>query len=162
LQQKQRRNYPLAIKTLGNKARNVSEAILLSQLFNKQRQFTNTIKKLTPLLRIYPGDEALTIPLAQAYLSLHQLDNAVQILNDINTSEQTSLELFEVRQEAARLKGLRFMGLRAAAQRNLRVGDYKSSRIQLQQALKFPAPNSNDLYEVQQLLTKLQQKKYKK
>lgn len=162
LQQKQRRNYPLAIKILGHKTNNISEAILLSQLFNKQQQFTKTINKITPLLRIYPGDEALTIPLAQAYLSLHQLDKAVQILNDVNISEQTSLEFFEVIQEAARLKGLRFMGLRAAAQRNIRIGDYKSARIQLQQALKFPAQNSNDLYEVQQLLTKLKQKIYKK
>ncbi|MEE9326839.1 MAG: M48 family metalloprotease [Cocleimonas sp.] len=162
LQQQRRRNYPLAIKILGNKTSNVSEAILLSQLFNRQRQFTHTIKKLTPLLRVYPGDEAITIPLAQAYLALHQLDNAVQILNNVNISEQTSLELFEVRQEAARLRGLQFMGLRATAQRNLRVGDYKSARIQLQQALKYPTPNSNDLYEVQQLLTELKQKKYKK
>jgi len=161
-QQKQRRNYPAAIKTLGHKTNNISEAILIAQLFNKQRQYQKTIKVLTPLLRIYPADEALSMPLAQAYISLGQVHEAARILNEITISEQSSLELFEVKQEVARLSGSRFSGFRAAAEKNIRTGNYKSARIQLRQAIKSPGANANELREMQRLLTQLKQKKDKR
>lgn len=158
LQLKQRRNYPQALKLLGNSSRKSSEAIVIAQLLNKQRKYQQSINILNPLINIYPEDEALSIPLTQAYLGLGQVKNAWRLLNEINISEQTSLEFFEAFQEVARLYRKSSQAYRAAANRNIRIGAYKAASIQLRQAIKLPGANSNEILDMQQQLDGLNNK----
>lgn len=132
--------------------RNISEAVLLAELFNKQRQHQQAINLLNPLMRIFPGNEALSAPLSQALVSSGNVQRAWKVLKDVNVSEQTSLEIFEIKQEVARLMGNTSAAYRAVAERSIRTGRYKAAELQLQQAIRLPGSNLLELKEMQQLL----------
>lgn len=140
----------------------VSEAILLAELAIKQRQFDKAISVLSPLSKIYPGNEAIAIPMSQAYISLGKTDQAWKMISEVHTSEQTSLEFFEVQQELARLRGNSSYAYRAVAERNIRTGHYQSARIQLAKAMKLPGSNVNELQEMREMLNQIRNKKGKK
>jgi len=74
------------------------------------------------------------------------------VLRDIKVSEQTSLEIFEIKQEVAKLVGNASLAYRAVAERNIRTGRYKAANIQLRQAIKFPGANFEEIQEMQQQL----------
>ncbi len=137
------------------KTNNVNEAILIAELYNQQKQYQQTVSLLNSFIRIYPGNEAISAPLAQAYLSLGQVQQAWRVLNEINESEQTSLEIFEIKQEIARLMGNNSLAYRAVAERSLRSGRYKSAELQLQQAIRLPGSNITELQEMQQMLNSI-------
>ncbi len=156
LKLKQRGAYAQAIQSSKIKnTRNISEAILLAELYNKQSQYQQTITLLNPLIRIYPGNEAITAPLAQAYASLGNVQQAWRVLQDVNVSEQTSLEIFEIKQEVARLMRNNSSAYRAVAERSIRTGRYKSAELQLQQAIRLPGSSLIELQEMQQLLNSI-------
>ena len=134
---------------------NISEAVLLAELYNKQKQYQQTILLLNPLIRIYPGNEAITAPLAQAFAALGNVPRAWKVLQDVNVSEQTSLEIFEIKQEIARLMSNTSSAYRAVAERSIRTGRYKAAELQLQQAIRFPGSSILELQEMQQLLNSI-------
>ena len=141
---------------------NINEAVLLAELYNKQRQHQQAITLLTPLIRIYPGNEAITAPLADAYTSLGQIQQAWRVLQDINISEQTSLEIFEIKQEVARQLRNNSAAYRAVAERSIRTGRYKEAELQLQQAVRLPGSSIIELQEMQQLLNDIKAIKKRK
>ena len=156
LKLKQRGAYAQAIQSSKIKnTRNISEAVLLAELYNKQRQYQQAITLLNPLIRIYPGNEAITAPLAQAYASLGNVQQSWRVLQDVNVSEQTSLEIFEIKQEVARLMRNNSSAYRAVAERSIRTGRYKSAELQLQQAIRLPGSSLIELQEMQQLLNSI-------
>lgn len=136
----------------------VSEAILHAELAVKEKQFHKAITVLSPLSKIYPGNEAISIPLSQAFISLGQIDQAWQVINEVHTSEQTSLEFFEVKQELSRLRGNISHAYRAVAERSIRTRHYKSARIQLIKAMKSPGSNLNEIEEMRQMLNQIKSK----
>ena len=144
-------NYLKAVSLMKGR-RSTTEAILTAQLYNRLRQYQQTIQLLAPLTEIYPEDEALSIPLARAYIATSNINSAWNILNEVNYSEQTSLEYFEVLQEIARLAGRTANAYYAAANRNIRIGAYKAAAAQLRRAIKSSNSN-NKLHEMQQQLT---------
>ena len=99
--------------------------------------------------------------MSQAYISLGQIGPAWKIINEVHTSEQTSLEFFEVQQELSRLRGNTSYAYRAVAERNIRTGHYQSARIQLTKAMKLPGSNVNELQEMRQMLDQIKNKKVK-
>jgi len=131
---------------------NINEAILIAELNNKTKKYQQTISLLNPFIRIYPGNEAISVPLAEAYLSLGQIQQAWRVLKDINESEQTSLEIFEIKQDVARLMRNNSSAYRAVAERSLRTGRYKSAKLQFQQAIRLPGSNNTEIREMQQIL----------
>lgn len=135
--------------------KNINEAVLLAELYNKQKQFQQSVSLLNSLIRVYPGNEALSAPLAQALVSLGQVQQAWRVLQDIKESEQTSLEIFEIKQEVARLMGNSSVAYRAVAERSIRTGRYKSAKLQLQQAIRLPGSSISDLQEMQQMLNSI-------
>jgi len=155
----QRNNDRLALQTLGSRSRIIPEAVLIGKLLNKQRRYKETIGLLKPLLNIYLGNEALSILLSRAYLSVGQRDNAWRTLKAINVSEQTSLELFEVKQQIARMTRHDGAAYRAAAERNIRMGNYKAAASLLRQAIKSPSSDANQLLQMQALLSRIEHKK---
>ena len=134
---------------------NISEAVLLAELYNKLNQYQQAISMLNPFIRIYPGNEAITAPLSQALASSGNIQQAWKVLQDINVSEQTSLEIFEIKQEIARLMGNNSTAYRAVAERSIRTGRYKAAKLQLQQAIRLPGSSISELQEMQQLLVSL-------
>ncbi len=155
LQLKQRGNYQAALRLTGNSSHNLSEAILIAQLLNKQRKYQQTIRILEPLIKIYPGDEVLSIPLAQAYVAKGQALKGWKVLNEVNISEQTSLEYFEALQETARLARKNSQAYRAVANRNIRTGNYKAAALQLRRAIKQTDASEHELLDLQKQLTLL-------
>lgn len=156
LKLKQRGAYSQALQASKVKStRNISEAVLLAELYNRLRQHQKAISLLNPLIRIYPGNEAISAPLAQAYTSLGNIMQAWKVLEDVNVSEQTSLEIFEIKQEVARLMGNSSLAYRAVAERSIRTGRYKAAELQLQQAIKLPGSSIKELQEMQQLLNNI-------
>lgn len=153
---KQQRKYPYALKLTGSTSNKIPEAIIISQLLNKQRKYKKSIQILKPLINIFPDDEVLSIPLAQAYLGTRQFQRAWKLLNEITTSEQTSLEFFEIYQVAARLARKNSQAYRAVANRNIRTGNYRVAGQQLRQAIKLPDATESEILEMQQELNSLQ------
>lgn len=135
--------------------RNISEAILLAQLYNRQNQSQQTIALLKPLLDIYPGNESLSVPLARAYLFSGRNNQAWSTINAVHVSEQTSLELFEIKQEIARVMGNQSLGFRQVAERSLRTGNYEAAELQFKKALKLPGSTAQELQEIQQTLAEI-------
>lgn len=162
LKYEKRGQYAQALKTVGQQSRQVSEAALIARLLNRQRQFQSTIQLLTPLLNLYLGNEALSVPLAQAYEALGQRDRAWNVLKRVAINEQTSLEFFEVRQQIANRSGHKAEAYRSAAERNLRMGEYKYAAVQLRQAIKLPETNAAQVHQYQKLLTDVEARLKKK
>ena len=158
LQLSQRNNNRLALQTIGSKSRTVPETILIGKLLNKERRYKESIVLLKPLLDIYLGNEALSVLLSEAYISVGQRDNAWRTLKAINVSEQTSLELFEVKQRIARNTRHDGEAYRAAAERNIRMGNYKAAISLLRQAIKSPSSDANQLLQLQSLLSRIERK----
>jgi len=156
LRLKQQRKYQQALRLTGNSSREVSEAILIAQLLNRQRQYQQAIRILRSLINIYPDDIALSIPLAQAYISTGQVRIAWKLLNEINISEQTSLEFFDVLKETSRLARKTSQAYHAVANRNIRIGDYKSAVLQLRRAIKLPRTTENEIIQMQHQLNEIE------
>ena len=146
---KQAGNLPLALSVLGNSSKQVSEAVLISSLLNKQRRYKESIKLLVSLLKTYPEDLSLSIPLAQAYIATGKPENAWITLDEIVPSEQTSLLYFEVKQEAARLSRRLSQAYYAVASKNIRTGSYEVAETQLRQAIRSVGSNENQLRQIQ-------------
>lgn len=156
LKLKQRGANSAAIQaTKVTKTNNMSEAILLAELYIKENKHQQAISLLDPLIRIYPGNEAISVPLSQALTSMGNIQRAWRVLQEINVSEQTSLEIFENKQEVARLIGNASLGYRAVAERNIRTGRYKAAKLQLRQAIKFPGASIQEIQEMQQQLIRV-------
>lgn len=155
----QRNNNQRALQTIDLKTNVIPEVILIGGLLNKQRRYKESLSILAPLLEVYLGNEALSILAAQAYLSSGQHDKAWKTLHDISVSEQTSLEFFEAKQEVGRLTGHRSEAFRAAAEKNIRMGNYRSAASLLRQAIKLPGSNASEILQMQRLLAQIKNKK---
>lgn len=153
LKLKRQRKYQYALKLIGQSSRKIPEAILIAQLLNAQRRYQQTVRLLRPLIAIYPGDEALSQLLAQAYLALGQISKAWSLINEVNLSEQTSLEFFDVQQNVARLARKTSQAYRAVANRNTRIGEYKAAALQLRKAIKLPDASGREILELQRELS---------
>ncbi len=148
--------YRQALNTLGAQSRQMYEASLIASLLNKQRQFKKTQQLLTPLLRTYPGNVTLSMLLAQATLALGQAEQAWNIIRTIPIAEQTSLEFLEVRQRIAHSAGRDAEAYRTAAERNIRMGEYKYAAIQLRKAMKQRDANAAQLIQFQKILSQVE------
>jgi len=159
LKHEKRGRYAQALQLVGLHSKQVWEVVLIARALNKQRKFQQSIQLLTPLLKVYPANEFLSMPLAEAYAGLNQpqpLQQAWNVLKRVVISEQTSLEFFELRQRIANRSGHRAEAYRSAAERNLRMGEYKYAAVQLRQAIKLPDANVAQLHQFQGLLTKVE------
>jgi len=153
-----RRSYSQALSLLGRTTNsNYHAALLKAELLNKLRSYQKTINLLKPLTRIYPDDETLAMPLAQAYLGIGRPQDAWNLLKNITTSEQTSLDFFDLLKESARLAGKPSQAYLAAAQRNIRIGHYSAASIQLRQAMRLPGTTVYELPRIQKLLDEISQ-----
>jgi predicted Zn-dependent protease len=148
----QRGNINAALKITGIKSSNKSEALLIANALLQKRKYQKVVQLLKPLVRLYPGENALIIPLANAYMGLGQAQQAWQLINHVILSEQSSLIFFEVRQRVAKQLGLIGSAYRSVAERNMRIGEYKHATTQALQAMKSTDISAAELQSLQYLL----------
>jgi predicted Zn-dependent protease len=148
-------NSPAALRLLGTHSRKVPEAIAIATLLNEQRKYSQAISVLQPLARVYPGQEGILVPLANAYLGAGQAQQAWQLLKKVVPSEQTSLGFFEVRQEVAGAVGEVAEAYSSAAERNIRIGENNHAKAQLRKAMKMPGVSASDIARLQRRLDSL-------
>jgi len=150
----QQGNIPAMLKIIGTKSSQKSEALLIAKAFLLQKKYQAVVKLLKPLVHLYPGENALIIPLSNAYLGLGKAQQAWSLVNRVVLSEQSSLTYFEVRQQVARQLGLIGSAYYAVAERNIRMGQYQAAIAQILQAMKSPHISTSELQTLQQLLRK--------
>ncbi len=126
------------IKTLGASAGHLPSALLLAQAYNHVGQYEQTEKLLTPLANSRPNQEAIVAPLAEALLNLEQAARAWQWVSRVSLTEQSTLDFLDLRQRVAEQAGQVAEAYRSAAERNLRMGEYKQARAILEQATRLP------------------------
>lgn len=148
----QRGNLSGTLKISGAKSSNKSEALLIANALLQQRKYLAVVQLLTPFVRLYPGENALMIPLANAYLGLGKAPQAWKLINRVVVSEQSSLTFFEVRQQVARQVGLMGSAYHSVAERNLRIGEYQHAMTQALQAMKSADISASALKAAQHLL----------
>ena len=149
------RNYQQALKIIGTHSKQLSEVVLIASTLNKLNRYQESIKLLQATLRNYPDEIELIIPLSQALIATGNAERAWQILKSIETTEQTSLEFFEAKQEAARLTKRTSQAYFAVANRNIKKGNYKAARAQLMQAIKLPGASHFEMQEMQGVLSQI-------
>lgn len=150
----QRGNLNAVLTIMGTKSANKSEALLIANALLQQRKYQAVVQLLKPLVRLYAGENALIIPLANAYLGLGKAAQAWQLINHVVLSEQSSLTFFEVRQRVAQQIGLIGAAYRSVAERNLRIGEYQHAITQALQAMKAAHISAAELKAAQYLLRK--------
>ncbi len=158
LRQAKLQKYAQALQIIGSGSKQISEALLIATLLNKQHKYKEVIALLTPLSDLYIGNESLSISLANVYLSTGQRQLAWQILDNVTESEQTSLIYFETKQRTASLIGNNSEAYRSAAERNIRMGNYKSAIALLTRAIKSPHTKASQLPQMQARLTQIKNK----
>lgn len=151
---KQRGNYQSALNLIGNRSEGLSESILIAQLFNKIRRYKQSIDLLNSLINIYPGDMTFSIPLAHSLMATNQHEKAWKVISDVDISEQTSLEYFELLQTVAQSTQRTSYAYHSVANKNIRTGNYKSASIQLLHAIKLSNSNHHSI-EMQRQLTEI-------
>jgi predicted Zn-dependent protease len=131
-------NAPATLKTLGTQSQHLPTALLIAQALNDTHRYAETEKLLTPLTNTYPGQDGILVLLAEALLANKQAEQAWQLLSRDPLHEQTSLEFLETRQRAAEQAGQTAEAYRTAAERSLRMGEYKHASAILEQASRLP------------------------
>lgn len=138
-------NANAALQTLGTQSHQLPVALAIAEAFNATQHYTESEALLTPLARAYPGQEDILNQLAEALLANQKATQAWQLINRAQLTEQTSLEFLETRQRVAEQAGQAAEAYRSAAERSLRMGEYKHARAILEQASRLPgnpAPTS--------------------
>lgn len=153
-------SYNLVQKNQQNQQR--AEILALAILLNDKKEYQQAFNLLVPSVNLRPSDTALLIPLSTALLGLGQAKAAWQRLVRVIPSEQTSLRFFELKQEVARQLGYHADAYMAAADRNVRIGEYRYAILQLKQAQKLPRLTANELAKVTAKLKRIEAKYGKK
>lgn len=156
LQQQRAGNYQGVIKTLGTQSRHLPTALLIAHALNRLQRSAETERLLMPLSRVYPGQEALVLPLAEALANNGKTAQAWQLLNNTRITESTSLEFLEKKQALASRSGHPDSGLLTAAERSIRLGEYKHAKALLERATRVQGSGHNKA-RMQALLNEIKQ-----
>ncbi len=142
--QLRRGNAKAALQALDTaSSRQLPIALAMAEAFNGLKRYADTEALLTPLANAYPGQEDILTLLADALLANQQAAKAWQVMSHAQLSEQTSLEFLETRQRVAEQAGQPAEAYRSAAERSLRMGEYKHARAILEQASRLPASSAS-------------------
>lgn len=161
------KNYSIAMQHFNNGQLNQAESLIqhgkqsaeiiaLAQIQNDRGEYQKTVDLLSKQVATKPGDVALLLPLTSALLGLGKVKDAWQRLRYVVPSEQTSLRFFEIKQEVASKLGYQADAYLAAAERNVRIGEYRHAIIQLKQASKLPKLNGNDAARIRAKLKQIE------
>ena len=145
------------VQTLGENSRRPSEAIVIAKALNGLKKYDQTIAMLKPLVANYPDQEALIIPLTDAYLAKGEAAKAWQLIRKTYVSEQTSLDFLYMRKEAAHAAGNIVEALVSAAERYIHIANYKQAQALLVQATQNTRMGATNEAKLQGLLSQVKQ-----
>lgn len=143
------------LQALGGNSRKQPEAIAIAQALNGLKKYDQSIALLKPLVRTYPDQEALIIPLADAYLAKREYAKAWQLMRNTYVSEQTSLDFLDMRKETAHAAGNITEALVSTAERYIHLGDYKHAQAMLLQATRHSAVGAANTARLHGLLNQV-------
>jgi len=132
-----------------------AEIIIKAQALNGLKKYNQSIALLRPLITNYPDQEALLMPLLQAYLSIGETKMAWQLVRKVYLSEQSSLQFLEMRQEVANAAGHIGEALLTVAERYIRVAEYKQAQTVLMQATRHTGMDISNEAKLQRLLNRV-------
>jgi len=135
--------------------RQQAEVIVKAQALNGLRKYDQSIALLRPLIVNYPDQEALLMPLLKAYLAKGESKTAWQLMRKFYLSEQSSLEFLEMRQEVVNAAGKIGEALLLAAERYIRVAEYKHAQTLLLQATRNGNRGVSNEAKLQRLLNQV-------
>ena len=147
-------HFSTALQQIGQ-GRQQAEQVLKAQALNGLKKYDQSIALLRPLIVNYPDQEALLMPLLQAYLAKGEMKTAWQLMRKFYLSEQTSLQFLEMRQEVANAAGYIGEALLSAAERYIRVAEYKQAQTLLMQATRRGNINISNEAKLQRLLSQV-------
>ncbi len=150
-------NAALQLLEKKNNNAHLAETLATAQALNNTRQHQKAISLLQPLAIARPGEQAILVPLANALLATGKAQDAWNVLKAVVPSEQTSLNFFEIKQEAAKEMGYIADAYIASAERNIRMGESRLAISQLQQAIKLQTVSAQDISRLQSKLNRIQQ-----
>jgi len=130
--------------------------LALATILNDRGEYQPAFNLLSRMADVKPSDTALLVPLSNALLGLGRAKEAWQRLRRVVPSEQTSLRFFELKQEVARRLGYHADAYIAAAERNVRMGEYRHAILQLKQAQKLPSITANGRAKVTAKLNQIE------
>ena len=155
--QLRRGNAKAVLQALGTQSRELPVALAIAEALNISKRYADTEALLTPLANAYPGQEDILVLLAEALLANQQAAKAWQLMNRTRLTEQTSLEFLEVRQRVAEQAGQPVEAYRSAAERSLRMGEYKHARAILEQASRLPGSPAQTSARLQAMARDIEQ-----
>ncbi len=135
-QSNKRGKFNNTLQLLGNSSTKPTEAIAIATAFNGLRKYEQSIYLLEPMVKNFPDQEALIIPLANAYLATGKNMKAWQLIRQSYISEQSSLTFLDIRKEAAQASGNTTEALISTAERYIRLSEYKQAQSLLLQATR--------------------------
>lgn len=133
-----------------------AEKLALATLLNEKGAYQQAFNLLTNAANVTPSDTAILLPLSNALLGLGRAKEAWQRLRRVIPAEQTSLRFFELKQEVAHRLGYNADAYIAAAERNIRIAEYRYAILQLKQAQKLPSLTANGRAKVTAKLNQIE------
>jgi predicted Zn-dependent protease len=132
-----------------------AEIIAKAQAFNGLQRYQQTIALLKPRIVNYPDQEALLMPLLDAYLATGQTKTAWQLIRRSPIHEQSSLEFLDMRQKIANAAGQTGEALLSAAERYIRLAQYRQAQTLLSHASRNTGLGISSEAKLQRLLTQV-------
>lgn len=125
-----------AVEALGGQPAQLAAKLLLAEAYNTSKRYPDAIRLLTPVQA--QAGEAGAILLAEAFMAQGQVAEAWRVIAAMPLAEHNSLPFLDVRQRVAEQAGQAVEAYRAAAERAMRLGDYRHAKATLQQASRLP------------------------
>lgn len=142
-------NGTAALQALRASGSGLAVTLAMGQAYQLARQSEAAEKLLQPLARSHPGHEGVLAALAEAMLANGKAAPAWQLLAQHRLQETTSLEFLEIKQRVAEAAGQTAEAYACAAERSLRMGEYKHARASLEQASRIPGTPSHTAARLQ-------------
>ena len=131
---------PQALTSSQQLPTNLTTAVVQAQALNANKRYGDTVKRFLPQIKA-GSTSALLIPVAEALVAQEQKPKAWQLVNAAKLTETTSLEFLEYKQQLAKQLGYHADAMIAVAERSLRLGAYKQTKLTLEQAQRTnPTP----------------------
>jgi predicted Zn-dependent protease len=149
-------NGEAALQKLNASGNDLAVTLAKAQAYNLLHQYDATEKLLLPLANSRPENEALLTTLSEALVANGKAAQAWQLMNRHHLTEISSLEFLEARQRTAEAAGQTAEAYISAAERSLRMGEYRHAQAALEQASRIPGTPAPTVARLQAMANQMQ------
>ena len=140
-----------ALQALGEQTQPLAVDLARAQALNDSGLYSDTIALLQPLANAQTQNTAAAALLAEALVADNKAAQAWQVLSRVRLTETTSLEFLETRQRVAEQAGYTADAYVSAAERSLRMGEYRHAQAALDHASRLPGTPAATMARLQAL-----------